>query len=56
MAQSATHHQIHGTSGPARHPNQDALIHQIGAAKWDSLYVGTNPKKPKFPQITNNPL
>ena len=31
VAQSATHHQIHGTSGLARHPNQDALIHQKAA-------------------------
>ena len=28
MAQSATSLQIHGTSGPARHPIQDVLIHQ----------------------------
>ena len=31
MAQSATHLQIHGTSSSARHPNQDALIHQNAA-------------------------
>ena len=31
LAQSATHHTIHGTSGPARHPSQNALIHQKAA-------------------------
>ena len=45
VAQTATHHQIHGTSGPARHPCQEALIHQKAAVQWDSNYVGTNPPK-----------
>ena len=31
VAQSATSLQIHGTSGPARHPSQDVLIHQKSA-------------------------
>ena len=55
VAQSATSLQIYGTSGPARHPIQDELIHQNAAVQWDSSNVGTNPQKAKIPTNNNNP-